>query len=745
MIFKSVKIVSLIFVCSTILIACAAPNKREPPVTAVELARQELFNQNQAADSLAGTTAIAELPYNTKMPPTQVVQDGSLPAITPLSDDATQNLDVSTQDFDLSTVGDFEFNFEQVALTQLIEIVADALKISTLVDPTISDKVTIRTPEHQPLHRKDLWPLLQLLLVDSGITVEKKAGIYHFKKTGPELPGAIGLPSGSLVGGETSEVLQVTPLRFITVESATAVLNPILQQQGRIISLPNLNLIGIITTPQRLERINKLLTLVDSDPFLHRGMRLFRLNNSKATEVQADLEKILQALTGQTGAYQIIALERINAILAISPPNAGFDEVSTWVGILDEQNEDSGEQVFIYRVKNVEAKELASTLSSAFKSEDEEDIPDRNQLDELDTTQEVSLDENGVIVIDQTTDNSTDNSIVRPNGAVSAALKVNIVADEGTNSLLIRANPRDYRQLLETIAQLDRVPKEVMIHAAVAEVTLTDTTRFGVDWEALFGSTRQVGDTLDRGSIATNLGIRGAESASGLVINHIAGGLTAILNLASSNNDVRILIRPSILVRNNQKARINVGANEPYLSGINSSTTNYAQTSRDVQYKETGIILEVTPRINDEGIVSMEIIQELSQLGSPRTVENLQSFIQRKVETSVVVRNGSAIIIGGLIETRKKNDRKGIPGLQDAPIVGGLFSTEDAEDVRTELVLIIVPEVVDPEADNRPLMQRFKQKMRAIDNLLNSEGVYIRELYDPEITTEIQPISDKTN
>ncbi len=729
MIFKSVKIVSLIFVYSTILIACATPTKREPPVTAVELARQELFNQNQATDSLAGT-AIAELPYNSKMPPAQVVQNGSLPAIAPLTDDATQNLEVSTQDFDLSTVGDFEFNFEQVALTQLIEIVADALKISTLVDPTISDKVTIRTPEHQPLHRKDLWPLLQLLLIDSGITVEKKAGIYHFKKTGPELPGAIGLPSGSLVGGETSEVLQVTPLRFITVESATAILNPILQQQGRIISLPNLNLIGIITTPQRLERINKLLTLVDSDPFLHRGMRLFRLSNSKATEVQADLDKILQALTGQTGAYQIIALERINAILAISPPDAGFDEVSTWIGILDEQNEDSGEQVFIYRVKNVEAKELASTLSSAFKNEDEEDIPDRNQLDDADTMQEVSLGENGeVIVVDQTTDNST----ARPDGAVSAALKVNIVADEGTNSLLIRANPRDYRQLLETIAQLDRVPKEVMIHAAVAEVTLTDTTRFGVDWEALFGSTRQVGETLDRGSIATNLGIRGAESASGLVINHIAGGLTAILNLASSNNDVRILIRPSILVRNNQKARINVGANEPYLSGINASTTNYAQTSRDVQYKETGIILEVTPRINDEGIVSMEIIQELSQLGSPRTVENLQSFIQRKVETSVVVRNGSAIIIGGLIETRKKNDRKGIPGLQDAPVVGGLFSTEDAEDVRTELVLIIVPEVVNPEADNRPLMQRFKQQMRAIDNLLNNEGVYIRELYDPEV------------
>lgn len=728
MIFKSVKIVSLIFVYSIFIIACATSVKREPPISAVELARQELFNQTQPTNSSAGM-AIAELPYTPTTLPKQVGQTGSLPIVETLNDDPTD-------DFDLSNIGDFEFNFEQIALTQLIEIIADALKISTVVDPSIGDKITIRTSSDKPLHRKDLWPLLQLLLTDAGITVEKKAGVYHFKKTGPEVPGVIGLPSGSLIDGEASEILQVTPLRFITVESATAVLNPLLQQQGRIISLPSLNIIGIITTPQRLERINKLLALVDADPFLHRGMRLFRLNNSKAVEVQADLDKILQALTGQTGSYQVIALERINAILAISPPDAGFDEVSTWISILDEKSEESGEQVFIYRVKNVEAKELASTLSSAFKSENPEDVINRNQ--EEGVIPDMSLDENGNIIIDQT-DSSSD---VRPRGAVSAALKVTIVADEGTNSLLIRASPRDYQQLLETIFQLDRVPKEVMIHAAVAEVTLTDTTKFGVDWEALFGSTRQVGDVQDRSSIATNFGIRGAEPTSGLVINHIAGGLTAILNLASSNNDVRILIRPSILVRNNQKARINVGGNEPYLSGINASTTNYNQTSRDVQYKETGIILEVTPRINDEGIVSMEILQELSQLGSPRTVENLQSFIQRKVETSVVVRNGSAIIIGGLIETRKKNDKKGIPGLQEAPIIGGLFSTEDSEDIRTELVLIIVPEVVDPEVDNRPLMQRFKQQMRAIDRLLNSEGVYIRELYDPETATpkiDVQP------
>lgn len=722
MISQSVKIVSLIFVCGTFLIACApSVHKREPPISAVELAQQELFNQNRANNN-SNDNNIAELPYTPITPPQQVVQTGSLPTVATLTED-------STKDFDLSTAGDFEFNFEQISLTQLIEIIADALKISTIVDPSIGDKVTIRTSPDKILHREDLWPLLQLLLTDAGISVEKKAGVYHFKKTGPELPGTIGLPSGTSGDGEAAEILQVTPLRFITVESATAVLNPLIQQQGRIITLPNLNILGIITTPQRLERVNKLLALVDADPFLHRGMRLFRLNNSKATEVQADLDKILQALTGQTGSYQSIALERINAILVISPPDAGFDEVSMWINILDEKGEDSSEQVFVYRVKNVEAKELASTLTSVFKNE-EEDIPNRDQTDneENDALTNVLNPEN---VAELTTP-----STPRPEGAVSAALKVTIVADEGTNSLLVRATPRDYRQLLETIAALDRVPKEVMIHAAVAEVSLSDSTKFGIDWEAFFGSTRQVGDTQDRSSISSNLGIRGDTTASGLIINHIAGGLTAILNLAASNNELRVLMRPSILVRNNQKARINVGSNEPYLSSINTSTTNYTQTSRDVQYKDVGIILEVTPRINDEGIVSLDIVQELSQLGStPRTSEQLTSFDQRKVETSVVVRDGSAIIIGGLIQTQNENKNSGIPGLRDVPVVGGAFSTDTITHDRTELVLIIIPEIVNPELDSRPLMQRFKQQMRAIDNLLNTEGVYIRELYAPEENT----------
>lgn len=538
------------------------------------------------------------------------------------------------------------------------------------------------------------------------------------KKSPPTLPNVVGMSPETLIRSDSSEVLQVTPLRYIAAEAATTVINPLIQPKGRVITLPTLNIIGIITTPPKLERVNKLLHIIDADPFLHRGMRLFRLVNSKATDVQGELDKILKALYGKTSpTYQVIALERINAILVIAPPNSGFNEVALWVEILDERSEESGEQIFIYKVRNLEATKIASTLSNVFK------IEDKKKKDK-----------------EKTKKPSATLKPATPIGStipVSAELEVNIVADESTNSLLIRASPRDYRQLLETIYALDQVPKEVMVNVVIAEVSLTEATRFGIDWRTLFhgyGSQGEVQGNLEVpvGNFPGNVepsndsGVASIGALAGFSINYLSGSLNALLNIVASNNDISILSRPSLLVRNNEEAMINIGSNEPFLSGINSSSTTNQLLSNDVQYKDTGITVKVTPRINDDGIINLKIQSELTQLGPPRTTQNLQSFDQRKIETFVVVRDGTAIVIGGLIQTNKQHKRQGIPLLQDLPILGNLlFSSTDIEKKRTELVLIIVPEMVNPEADNRPLVINFKKRMYLVSKLLNAQNIFM--------------------
>jgi general secretion pathway protein D len=396
-----------------------------------------------------------------------------------------------------------------------------------------------------------------------------------------------------------------------------------------------------------------------------------------------------------------------------------------WVNVLDERSEESTEQIFIYNVRNLDAKDLASTLSSVFESDQDEDR--LGQTEETGTTQPSFFQtENGITVVENPTPTAV------PAGAVSAKLMVKITADEKTNSLIVRATPRDYRQLLETIRILDRAPKEVMVNVVIAEVTLNEATQHGIDWQGVFGNERgtigfntsppggNLPANVSSGTDNTTISVGGL---TGLTLNYLSGGLNALLNLITQNSDIRVLSRPSVLVRNNEEARIEVGSREPIPGATNVTSTGQLVNSGP-QYESVGVILSVEPRINDDGIINLKISQEISSLGPTRNGN--PSFDQRKVQTLVVVRNGTPIVIGGLIQDRYNNSQEGIPGLRSIPLLGDtLFSSRSKNYQRTELVLIMVPEIVNPELDNSPIVQQFKARMKAIGDVLNREIFYL--------------------
>jgi general secretion pathway protein D len=699
---------------------CAEPLRKPTPQprTAAQL----------AAEVLPLTDVVGAMPLPPEIippPPREFNQRGGLPTIAASAAEQPLLPPPAAGAEDVVML-----DLEQVELREVLENIADELKISLVIDSSIADKVTLRTAADKPLKRADLWPLLQLLLTDAGITMEKKGNVYHLKKVPQALPPQIGGLSAGLEHSNAPEVMQITPLSHINLESAATAIKPLIDPQGRLVMLPNLNLLGIITSPDRLQRVNKLLSLIDADPFTHRGLRLYRLLNSKASEAQPELEKIMQAVEGPTPSYQVIGLERINALLVVAPPNRGFDHISQWVSVLDERGDSGNEQIFIYKVRNLKASALASTLSSVFSLEQKDNKTPKKPATPLDPNQPPEI---------PPALQPPATPTLGGNG-VSAELKVNIVADEDTNSLLVRGSPRDYRQLLTTIAQLDQVPKEVMVNVVVAEVSLNESTRFGIDWSYWFGN---------RSFVGTNFGVQGDTRANpgsvdaafdafnfgnmtGLVINQVGSTLTSMLNLVATDNNIEVLSRPSLLVKNNQEATINVGSDQPTVTRINTQnattttpTGSNFLTTNEVQYRQVGIILKVKPHINDDGIVNMEISQEVSQLSKNAGIEGLPAFDQRKIETAVVVRDGSAIVLGGLIETRNLKDNSGIPGLRDVPLAGSLFGADSKDLKRTELVVIIVPQIVNPEADNRRLVQLFTERMRAVVALMQDENMVI--------------------
>ena len=354
-----------------------------------------------------------------------------------------------------------EFNYEQADLRLVLEEFAAALDVSIVIDPTIDSKVSIRTSAARPLSQEDIWPLIRLLTRDAGVVLNRVGNVYNARKINSALPVEIATPD-TLGQGTAARILQITPLTFISTEAAVQVIEPLLAPDGQVRTLVGNGTLAISASESQLQRINELLFLIDADPFQNQGIHLYQLFNANALEVAEELTEILLLIEGETPAYQVKGIERINGILVTAPAARGFEEVSRWVQILDSVGEEQVEQLFYYQVNNLSAVELAETLSEVFEDNDDDAPAAANRGNDLESNPLDSVElADGV-------------SVVATNTVVSANLSVKIVADEATNSLLIRSTARDYRQLLTTINQLDAVPLQVMINAVIAQITLSE-------------------------------------------------------------------------------------------------------------------------------------------------------------------------------------------------------------------------------------------------------------------------------
>ena len=651
-----------------------------PPKIDSEL-NQELSSESSANDS-------AEIPV---IPATDFVEqqnlieeinrDGLSFSYPGFSEQVPAPVDVQGPDV-------VELNYEQADLRLVLEQLAESLDISILIDPSIDKRISIRTSPDRPLQREDIWPLIRLLTRDAGIFLERVGDVYNARMINSSLPADIIGPDSS---AETvnSQVMQITPLTYVSTETAVEALGPLLAPEGRVSQLGSRDLLMITASDFLLQRANELLMLIDADPFLNQGIHLYQLSNANAPEVAEELVEILELIEGASPAYQVRGIERINAILVTAPASRGFEEISRWVEILDADSQEQVEQLFMYKVKNLDALELAETLSTVFEEEDDPLTPPNigrsDTLNIVDTlaaeASQTATAETGQVPL--TTGGTS------ANGAVSANLTVKIVADEATNSLLIRSTARDYRQLLTTISQLDVVPLQVMVNAVIAQITLTDDTRFGVDWS------RVAGNTLN--PISSNTTTDFAPNLNGLMFTRgfIDGSarVDATLEAIAQNNEVRLLARPSLTVGNNQEGEIQIGAEVPVEAGESISAGGLSTTN--IQYRDTGIGLLITPQINEDGVVNLIINQTLRSVdNSASGINNNPVFNNQEITTTVVVKNGDNIVLGGLIQTDTEALNTGVPLLNRVPGLGNLFSYQQDNQERRELFIVLRPEVI---------------------------------------------------
>jgi len=601
-----------------------------------------------------------------------------------------------------------ELNYEQADLRIVLEELADAVDATIIIDPTIADKISIRTSANRPLSQADIWPLMRLLTRQAGVTLERVGDVYYARKSESNLPQEIVFPGAA---GVSASAMQITPLTYISVDSAVAILQPLVEPDGRIARITNSNNLAISGTSSQLGRINELLAIVDTDPFQNQGLRVYPLNNVGALEMAEELQEVLTMIEGENPAYQVLGLERINALLVTAPAVRGFDEIGRWVRLLDADQQEQAEQLFNYRVKNLTATELAETLTNVFDLDEDEAAIERNQREPAQTVDIINP------------DGQTVTRTITPGqpASVSANLKVTIVADEATNSLLVRANPRDYRQLLTTINQLDQVPLQVMINAVIAQITLTEETRFGVDWSRVADNA-----AVDPISTSTSTSFLPNGGLGGLMFTKSfldgAARVEATLEAIATNNDVRLLARPSLTVSNNMEGEIRIGSQVPIL-GETRTTESGDNFISSVQYRDTGIELAITPRINDDGVVNLTITQNLSSLAEGLGVRDNPIFQNQEITTTVVVRNGENIVLGGLIQSNNGDLNTGVPFLNRVPVLGRLFSYQQDTTERQELFIVLRPEVVNLNQVGNAQYAEILQRFELMGELIRDAGL----------------------
>jgi general secretion pathway protein D len=406
-------------------------------------------------------------------------------------------------------------------------------------------------------------------------------------------------------------------------------------------------------------------------------------------------------------------VESANSILVVTPQEKYLSQAKDWIERLDlaEASGEGAERLFVYRVKNGDAENLADILTKLFSGGGGSG-QNRRVGGVAPGLRQASLESKGTETGTGAERQGTRSAVA---SKIELSSEVSIVADTVNNSLLIKSNPRDYKKILDAIKRLDLVPLQVLVEATIVEITLTGNLQYGVQW--LFtGRLRgyDAANSLDTDNVA---GIQ--TSIPGYNFTWTAVGspetILANLNALAGEGLANVLSSPSVMVQDNQTAKIQVGEQVPIATSQQQGTDTTSTLVNQISYKDTGVQLSVKPRVTPGGLVQMEIDQEVSTAIKTES-SNLDSptFRKRQITSNVAVRSNQAVVLGGLIQNTSNEGNTGVPGLYSLPLIGPLFGERTKDASRTELVVVLTPRVIASDEDIATVTADFRNKLKGL-------------------------------
>jgi general secretion pathway protein D len=615
-------------------------------------------------------------------------------------------------------------NLDHADLNQVINIIGhDILKLNYIVDPNVRGTATINISGQYK--KEDLFPLLQTILQINGCTMVKTGELYQIVPSGraPKLPISIHMQGeGQPVPANETMVMQVIPMRYVSAADMSKVLTPYLSEAGNMLVHEKGNILILTENRDNLRKLLELVDIFDADVFQKQRVRLFEIKNQRARSLVADLESIFSAysLSSKDSAVHFIPIEKINALLAVSPNPGSFAEVKNWIDRLDQYTQNLSIRTYVYKVENSKADHIAKLLERIF-------------VKRVDLSQ--ALPASNLAQPGAAAGMVADLAKAEGDKPVAGFIQgdIRIVADEAYNMLIIQASPQDYGTIKETIRELDVVPRQVLIEAKIFEVNLTGAFSMGVEWFLQQRSTTARFQGKDAAYTAGGNTFNGIKYAAGLSLSGVgwvgrSQELIAFVNANESQSRTKMVSAPTVLAADNNMARIQVGQEVPMLASTGvvggGTGTGGALYSNTVNNRSTGIILSVTPRINSSGWVTLKIDQEVSAPGAPVTGGVQSPTIDIKsVSTQATVKDGETIVIGGIISDTTGRTENRIPGIGHIPLVGWMFGSTSTNSARKELIILITPHVVQSLDEATTITEQFKGKLRELKRELKQTDI----------------------
>jgi general secretion pathway protein D len=650
-------------------------------------------------------------------------------------------------------------NFEGADLREVVRnILGDILNESYTIDPAVGGQVTIRTTAGVP--RDSLPATLEMLLRMNGATMIKDGPVWKIVPQAnavrgnvtPQLGGAQrALPPGFSV--------RIVPLRYIGVRDMAKILEPFARDASTIRTDDVRNLLILAGTEQELQHLLQTVDMFDIDWMAGMSAGIFTLQNADVKSVMQEFGNLLSDQNSPlAGILRVIPIERMNAILVISPNGQYLEEAKKWIERLD-AGSGEGVRFYVYNLQSQRAELIGPLLQQAFTGQTTQPIgttaptvapgtpagqivsppsfmaqPSVPVANPVPTPAAAAAAGSAIGAAVGAAAGTARG--VAGEGGVGVVRNIQVVANKDQNTILIVATPSQYSIIEQALRKLDVPARQVMMEVTIAEVQLTDALTYGIEW--LFkggapggrgsggfffpsGGTAPfnpgpVGFTPPSSANNTTVPAMALTAGFNYILNsaNFLGGVQAVLHMLDTFGNTKVIANPHIAALDNQKATIKSGDRIPInQQTLVGGTTNAVTTTS--QYIDTGVLLQVTPHINAGGLVTLDVQAEVSNPGTPAAAGDAPPISTRSVQTIVAVPSGRTMVMGGLIRDNKINTTNGFPLLDRIPVLGGLFGKTDLNNSRSELVVFITPRVVESSLDAESIINDLRRRMEMLD------------------------------